>query len=96
MARTTVTKRGQVTIPREIRECIQLREGEVFSVEATEGGIFLRRWDPEHDPSDWQYHAEFAPRGPSYGHAYSGDAFLALLDSWSEYPDERPDADLRP
>ncbi|HEX9774463.1 MAG TPA: AbrB/MazE/SpoVT family DNA-binding domain-containing protein [Actinomycetota bacterium] len=42
MSRTTIRSKGQVTIPREIREQANLAEGDLVDVEMTADGILLR------------------------------------------------------
>ena len=79
MARTTVTKRGQVTIPREIRERLQLCTGQVLLVEETDAGILLRTWDAEHDANDWRYHSQFARRRLPDAVYYSPEDFEQAL-----------------
>ncbi len=65
MTRIVVSKRGQVTIPRALRERMGIQPGEVLAVEESgDGCLQLVRWDPEHPISDWKYHARFAPRAP--------------------------------
>jgi AbrB family looped-hinge helix DNA binding protein len=54
MARSTVRSKGQITIPREVREAAHLEEGDPVEVEMTSEGILLR---PQKviDPSQWWY-----------------------------------------
>lgn len=40
---TKMTRKGQVTIPAEIRESLDLHEGDFFLVEQVDGRIVLRR-----------------------------------------------------
>ena len=46
MLSTKITRKGQITIPVEIRNELDLREGDVLVVERTESGILLKnqRW----------------------------------------------------
>jgi AbrB family looped-hinge helix DNA binding protein len=80
MARIVVGKRGQVTIPREVREQMGIAPGEVLAVEeAGDGCLRIERWDPEHPIGDWEYHARFAPRarrGAVYGSLQELEAAL--------------------
>ena len=51
MARTKVTAKYQITIPREVREKVEVRPGEVVSVEALSGNeILLRVYPRKADP----------------------------------------------
>ncbi len=51
MARSKVTAKYQVTIPREIREKIEVRPGEIVTVEAvSRDEILLRRYSRTKDP----------------------------------------------
>ena len=77
-----ITKRGQFTIPRELRDELGLEPGALVSVELTEDGIRVRRPDPDHDVMDWEYWAKFAPRTPRGSRVfYSEEEFEAYLDS---------------
>jgi AbrB family looped-hinge helix DNA binding protein len=90
VARIVVGKRGQVTIPREVREQMGIAPGEVLAVEeAGDGCLRIERWDPEHDASDFAYHSRFAPRGPSNGAHLSGEEFMALLDKLATAGDRK-------
>ncbi len=65
MASSTVTTKGQITIPKAIRERLGLKEGSVLEFVADETGkIFLR--PREDDGTDRVFGAlrEFAPRQP--------------------------------
>jgi AbrB family looped-hinge helix DNA binding protein len=51
MARTKVTAKYQVTIPREVREKVEVRPGEVVSIEALSGNeILLKVYPRKADP----------------------------------------------
>jgi AbrB family looped-hinge helix DNA binding protein len=51
MARSRVTAKFQVTIPREVREKVEVKPGEVVSVEALSGDeILVRRYPRSGDP----------------------------------------------
>lgn len=39
MARTTLTSKGQITIPQEVRTALGLQQGDQLLIEATEGGF---------------------------------------------------------
>jgi antitoxin PrlF len=43
MSTTTVTKKGQITIPKHIREQLGLKEGDKVLVKFQEGKIFVRK-----------------------------------------------------
>lgn len=42
-----VTSKGQVTIPKEIRQALRVREGDTLVFEADERGVYLRLRQPE-------------------------------------------------
>ncbi len=51
MPRSKITAKYQVTIPREVRDKVEVRPGEVVSVEAlSEDEIILRRYPHVADP----------------------------------------------
>lgn len=89
MAATRVRAKGQVTIPREIRERAQLEEGDPVEVEMVPEGILLRPqkvidasqawfWSPA-----WQEGEREASRDIAEGRvdvAKSGEDFLESLD----------------
>jgi len=51
MARTRVTSKFQLTIPKDVREQIGLKPGEVVEVQADdEGGITIKRFRRVKDP----------------------------------------------
>lgn len=90
MAGTRVRAKGQVTIPREIRERAHLEEGDPVEVEMVPEGILLRPlkvidatqawfWTPE-----WQKGEREASADITKGRVEvfeSGDDFLESLDS---------------
>ncbi len=43
MARTTLTSKGQLTLPKEIRDRLGWHEGDRFTVEIKDGGAVLTR-----------------------------------------------------
>lgn len=42
-----VTSKGQVTIPKEVRRALRIREGDTLIFETAEGGVYLRLRQPE-------------------------------------------------
>lgn len=98
MERATVNRGGQITIPHRVRRQLNLRAGEVVEIDASENGVILRRYDPQHDPDDFEYHATFAPKGPSGSEYMTAEEFLAWLDSTIDLPvavdESGEDADL--
>lgn len=48
--RATMTSKGQVTIPKAIRDRLGLREGSVIDFEEVEGEVRLRVPEPEENP----------------------------------------------
>jgi len=43
MSTTTVTKKGQITIPKSVRERLGLKEGDKVLVKFHEGKVFIRK-----------------------------------------------------
>ena len=56
MARTKVSERGQVVIPKPIRDRLGLKRGQVLEVTELDGGILLRpsQAKPYEPPKRWQ------------------------------------------
>ena len=50
--KSSLSSKGQVTIPAEIREKLGLRPGTVVSFELREGGAFLHKGGPGDHPVD--------------------------------------------
>lgn len=89
MAATRMRSKGQVTIPREIREAARLEEGDPVVVEVVSDGILLRPqkvidasqawfWSPS-----WQAGEREAEEDIAAGHVtthVSGDDLLDSLD----------------
>ena len=89
VARTTIRAKGQVTIPREVREAAHLEEGDPVVFEVTPEGILLRPqkvidaaqawfWTPE-----WQKGEAAASADVEAGRVgvfKSDEDFLASLD----------------
>ena len=89
MAGSKIRARGQVTIPREIREAAHLEEGDPVEVEMTEDGILLRPqkvidasqawfWTPAWQAGERRASADIA-EGRTEVHE-TDEAFLASLD----------------
>lgn len=81
---TTVTVKGQVTLPKAVREAAGIRAGDRVTVRALpEGGIIVER---EQSPSDEDAYRRklrsIAKRRPLHSGAFRGmstDAIMALL-----------------
>lgn len=89
MSGTTMRKKGQLTIPADIREAAHLEEGDPVEVELTSEGILIRPrkiidatqawfWTPTWQAGEAEAAAEIA-RGDARVFT-SGDDFLASLD----------------
>ena len=89
MAATRVRAKGQVTIPREIRERAQLEEGDPVEVEMVPEGILLRPqkvidasqawfWSPAWQEGEREASRDIAERRVDV--AKSGEDFLESLD----------------
>ncbi len=89
MVATTVRAKGQVTIPREIREAARLEEGDPVEVEMTPDGILLRPqkvidsaqawfWTPEWQEGEREASADIAAGRVRTHH--NDEDFLASLD----------------
>lgn len=80
MTRVTVRARGQVTIPRDVREAAHISEGDTLELEVTDEGLVLRAVPCLPGPEDWRYWSEHAP-GQGSGHFYTTlEAFIAALE----------------
>ena len=90
MAATRMRSKGQVTIPREIREAARLEEGDPVEVEVVPDGILLRPqkmidasqawfWTPSWQAGEREAEDDIAARRvTTHG---SADDFLDSLDS---------------
>jgi antitoxin PrlF len=89
MSGTTMRKKGQLTIPADIREAAHLEEGDPVEVELTAEGILIRPrkiidatqawfWTPTWQAGEAEAAAEIA-RGDARVFE-SGDDFLASFD----------------
>ena len=56
MDRTKVSQRGQVVIPKSIRERLGIERGQLLEVREVEGGILMSPLEPVRSPgaSDWR------------------------------------------
>lgn len=96
MSKTTVRKKGSVTIPADIRRAARLVEGDVVEVEMTADGILLKPkklidatqawfWEPAWQAREREADAE-AAAGAS--ETFESDAeFLAALEARMKPPD---------
>lgn len=50
--KSTISSKGQITVPAEIRDQLGLRPGTVVSFELREGGAFLRKGSSGEHPVD--------------------------------------------
>ena len=96
MARTTMRRKGQMTLPEEIRRAARLEEGDLLEAEITADGILLRPqkvidssqewfWTPE-----WQAGEREADADQVAGRTEvfeTGDAFLTALQERSKPPE---------
>ena len=80
-------RRGQVTIPAEVRRAAQIEPGHAFEVEITDEGILLRPAEIDPDQTwfwtpEWQAKEREADRAIAEGRftrSYSDEEFLASL-----------------
>ena len=90
MSSTVVRRKGQITIPSEIRKAARLEEGDPVEVEIVEGGILLRPcklidatqawfWQPE-----WQAREREAAADLAAGRSRVLESSEALLVSLEE------------
>jgi antitoxin PrlF len=89
MSIITLRKKGQVTLPREVREAVHLEEGDPIEVELTSEGILLRPkkvidatqawfWAPAWQAGEAEASADIAAgRMETFG---SGEELLAALE----------------
>lgn len=49
-----VTSKGQVTIPREVRRALRVREGDILVFESDARGVYLRLRQPEDVFADYE------------------------------------------
>ena len=54
MALVRVRERGEITLPRELQEALELREGDTLEAEAVEGGILLKPVSAAEREAAWQ------------------------------------------
>ncbi len=90
MSISIVRSKGQITIPREVREAAHLEEGDPVEVEMTPEGILLRPqkvidatqawfWTPEWQAGEREADADLAAgRGETFN---SGEEFIEALRS---------------
>lgn len=53
--KSTISSKGQVTVPAEVRSRLGLRPGAVVVFEVREGGVLLRKGPPGAHPADRLY-----------------------------------------
>ena len=51
---TTVSKKGQITIPKVLRERLGIRRGTVLEVDAVDGALVARKREPEDVLVKWR------------------------------------------
>ncbi len=92
----TVRAKGQITLPREIREAAHIEEGDAIEFEITDDGILLRPkkqidasqawfWTPEWQAGEREAEADIAAGRTTF--YASGEEFIKALE-------ERRDADV--
>ena len=54
MALVRVRERGEITLPRELQEALEVREGDTLEAEAVEGGILLKPVSAAERAAAWQ------------------------------------------
>ena len=82
---THVGRKGQITIPAEVRRAAKIEPGHAFEVEITDEGILLRPTEIDPDQAwfwtlEWQAKEQEADRAIAEGRFtryYSEDEFLA-------------------
>ena len=52
--KTTVSEKGQITIPKVLRERLGIRRGTVLEVEAVDGALMARKREPEDVLVKWR------------------------------------------
>ncbi|HNQ99776.1 MAG TPA: AbrB/MazE/SpoVT family DNA-binding domain-containing protein [Trueperaceae bacterium] len=55
-----LTSKGQTTIPRSVRQGLQLREGDVLEFELMDGYVILRKAQPSHSEDPFVAFEEWA------------------------------------
>jgi AbrB family looped-hinge helix DNA binding protein len=54
MTLVSVRERGEITLPRELQEALEVREGDTLEAEAVEGGILLKPVSAAEREAAWQ------------------------------------------
>ena len=70
--RTTVSEKGQITIPKALRETLGIRPGTVLEVAAVRGNLIAQKRDPEDPLLKWRGRGRL-PGGETV------DAYLARI-----------------
>jgi len=71
---STVTEKGQATIPAEIRHRLKLIAGDKVGFEVSEGKVFLRRIEP----FDYLYHQSLSKTLSEWDSAEDEEAYCDL------------------
>ncbi len=70
--RTTVSEKGQITIPKALRESLGIRPGTVLEVVAVRGNLIAQKREPEDPVLKWRGRGRLPGGG-------SVDAYLARI-----------------
>ena len=70
--RTTVSEKGQITIPKALRESLGIRLGTVLGVAAVQGNLIAQKRDSEAPLLKWRGRGRFP-------HGETVDAYLARI-----------------
>ena len=54
MSVVTVSSKGQIVLPKDLRQELNIQEGDSLDVERDGTGLRLRRLAPESRPADWK------------------------------------------
>lgn len=56
MPTSRVTSKGQVTLPKEVRDALEIRQGDVLAYEVQDKAVILKKVEP----FDWAFHGAVA------------------------------------
>lgn len=74
MLTSTISSKGQVTIPKEIREALGIQAGDVIAYEVKNGAVLLRRVGP----FDAEFHAALSRTLDEWSSREDEEAFRDL------------------
>jgi AbrB family looped-hinge helix DNA binding protein len=74
-----MTSKGQVTIPKRVREYLGLKPGSEVDFECTEGGKVILR-----TPDDARHASRFAALRGTLGSGMTADELMKLTRGWGE------------